>query len=292
MELRQLRGFAEVVRSGTFRAAAARVHLSQPALWQSVRALEEELGVPLFERAGRRVRVTRAGAQLFERAEAVLGAAERMHDLARELAAGRQGIVSLATPAPPVQLALAEAIGSFSRRHPEVRIEIHDLVTSPIAALRDGTVDLAVAPRDRQLEGVRLFEAHVVLVVPPDHRLAKRKRVDVRDLSGEALLTSPAGSLSRELLDRACRRAGLTPHVRMTSPSPGMLYALAQSGFGAAVLASDAAIGCGARPSPLLADRKTLLATEAWLQWRSRDDLAPAARLFVDHVIASRAAEA
>src|SRR5213075_3576990 len=101
-------------------------------------------------------------------------------------------------------------------------------------------VDLAVAPREHDLEGVRLFEARVVLVVARGHRFARRQHVEVRDLDGMPLLVSPPGSLSRELFDRACKRAGISPTIRTTSPSPGMLVALARNGFGAAILASDA----------------------------------------------------
>jgi DNA-binding transcriptional LysR family regulator len=287
MELRQLRAFAEVARTGTFRAAAVRLHLTQPALWQQVRSLQDDLGVALFERAGRRVRITRAGAQLLERADGVLAAADRLREVATGLREGREGLVSLASPAPPIELVLAEAIGAFARAHPSIRLELHDVGVagrSSVDALVAGEVDLAVAARQPELDGFRLFRAHVVVAVADRHPWARRRRVAVEQLRGEPLLTSPDGSLSRGLLERACVAAGFAPDIRLASASPGVLVALARSGYGIAVLADDAATATGARRTAMLTDAHGPLATEAWLHWRPGGPLAPCVALFVDHV--------
>lgn len=279
MELRQLSAFAAVVRTGTFRAAAAEIHLTQPALWKQVRSLQDELGVVLFERAGRRVRLTRAGAELLERAAAVLDGAQRLGELATALRAGSAGIVSIATPAPPVQHLLAAAIGAFARSHPGVPVELIE-TSAPLAALESARADLAVAPRAPGLPGFRLFDVHVVALAGPGHRLARRRRIDAADLRGQPLLVSPRGSLSRRLLEGACR--GWEPAVRMESASPAMLVALATHGLGVAVVASDALAGAGPVRPCVVTDRGAPLATEVWVHWRDGAGLGAAARAFVD----------
>src|SRR5258708_6459733 len=102
MELRQLTSFVETARSGTYAAAAKRMHLAQPAVWKHVRTLETELGVALFERVGRGVRLTGAGTVLLDRAEQILDGAGRIQDLARDLRAGRAGSVTIGCLAPHV----------------------------------------------------------------------------------------------------------------------------------------------------------------------------------------------
>jgi DNA-binding transcriptional LysR family regulator len=241
------------------------------------------IGVALFERAGRRVRITKAGVQLLERAAVVGGAAERLRELAVAIRSGTEGVVSIATPAPPIELVLANAIGEFSRTHPRVQIEIRD-TQAPIEALISGDVDLAVAPRQPTCDGFRLFRAHVVVVVRHDHRLARHKRVDVGQLREEPLLTSLPGSLSRGLLDRACRGAGFEPTIRLASASPGVLVELARHGFGVAALASDAIRGTRAKTSSVLTHDDRALSTEAWLHWRRNAELSPSVRGFVELV--------
>src|SRR6266542_3822902 len=127
MELRQLRYFAEVVRAGTFRGAGERLHVAQPALWAQVRGLERELGVPLFEKVGRNVRLTTPGAQLLERAHDVLAGAERVQELAEDLRSGRAGTITIVTPAPAVERALAALISRFRKRHPGMRVIVEEV---------------------------------------------------------------------------------------------------------------------------------------------------------------------
>ena len=274
---------------GTFRAAAAASHITQPALWQQVRGLQDELGVALFERVGRRVRVTTAGAQLLERAHAVLGAASRMSELAAAIRAGQGGIVSIATPAAPVQHVLAPVIGALERADPGVRVEFRDPAPgkTTLDALREGEVDLAVGPRDPAYEGVRLARIDVRVVFAGRHAWARRRRVHVRELRELSLLVSPPGSFSRGMLERACAGEGFTPVIRLESASPPMLVALARSGYGTAVLASDALAGVTQASVPRLVHDGPRRELEAWLQWRSRRELTPAVRHFIEGVRAT-----
>src|SRR5438105_4835552 len=95
MELRQLRYFAEVARAGTYAAASQRPHVAQPGVWKQVRSLERELGVVLFERVGRRVRLTSGGTLLLAQAEAALAGVSRVDGLAADLRAGVTGTVTV-----------------------------------------------------------------------------------------------------------------------------------------------------------------------------------------------------
>src|SRR5437867_8512056 len=122
MELRQLECFVATAREGTYSAASELLHLAQPAVWKHVRGLESELGIALFERTGRRVRLTTAGQAILDRSEQLLDAAARMRTFAGELRDGRAGMVRIGCLAPHVLGFLAPVVGAFRRAHPDVNV--------------------------------------------------------------------------------------------------------------------------------------------------------------------------
>src|SRR5437867_797317 len=122
VDLRQLAAFVAVARSGTYAAAAMQLHLAQPAVWKHVANLERALGVQLFERHGRLVRLTASGRAVLVRAEAVLEGAEAVETLARDLRSGRTGTVTIGCVAPHVVGFLAPVIGAYRKAHRDVRV--------------------------------------------------------------------------------------------------------------------------------------------------------------------------
>jgi DNA-binding transcriptional LysR family regulator len=216
-------------------------------------------------------------------------AAARLDDHARHVREGHEGVVAIATPAAPVQLVLADAIRAFARAHPRVHVDLRVTAGAPSVALdvlRAGEVDVAVGPRSddaaHQLEGFALSEVDVAVLLPRDHAWRAHRRIEVARLRDEPLLVSPPGSLSRTLLTQACARAGFEPRVRLATASPVMLVALARTGFGVAVVASDALLGV-ATPSvarAVLVEKRRRLVEEVWMHWR-RGPLAPAVERFI-----------
>ena len=293
MELRHLRYFVEVARSGTYHAAADALQVAQPALWQQVQALQRELGVPLFERAGRRVRLTRGGAVLLEQAERVVAAADRLNVMAGDLRAGRWGVLAIACYTPHLERFLAPVIGRFERAHPDVRIEVHQFaatggavssIPAAIAELMAGEVDLAVGPRSPSgVEGFKVDESWVVALVARAHPWAERSSIEVGLLRGEPLLLQAGReSFSRSAVDRACHAAGFEPRVKLESPSTAALAALAENGVGVALL-PDALVpsGFAGVVLPIRGAGDSLL-REAWLCWRQGGLTSGAARAFVE----------
>lgn len=290
MELRQLRYFAEVGRVGTFRGAANRLSVAEPALWQQVRRLERELGIALFERIGRGVRLTEAGQRLLARAEDALASSQRITELAQDLRDGRVGTVSIAVPVPAVGRFLAAAIARFRRAHPDIRIVMQEfpradvtprtspVLRTPIDALLAGVVDVAIGARAESLPGMRLYDISVVAL---GHGRPS-KRISVSRLRGEPLLVPPPGSFSRTLLEHAFHAAGLEPRIEFESPFPQTLVALSYHGLGIAVVADDA-IGFEERArAAVVTSRGRALAAEHWLHWRTTSD--PAVATFIEAV--------
>ena len=246
MELRQLRYFVEVARSGTYAAAAERLHVTQPGVWKQVRVLETELGVALFERTGRRVRVTRDGAALLALADATVAGAIRVGDLARDLRAGLTGTVVVGCVSSHVAGFLAGIVAAHRRERPKVRVRLDETdraadVNDPFGALRSGAVDVVTTSSAASgFDGFPIYDVQVIAVLPPRHPWKRRAEIHVRDLANQALLTTPVNYLSRTLLDEAAAHSGIELTVEGESTSPVALLALTHAGLGLAVLASDA----------------------------------------------------
>lgn len=286
MELRQLRYFVEVARAGTYGAAAERLHVAQPGVWKQVRALETELGLVLFERHGRRVRLTSDGAILLAQADAALAGTLRVRDLAADLRAGVSGTVVVGCVSSHIAGFLAGLVAAHQREHPNVRVRLEEFDRTthphdPFDALRAGAVDVVTTSSPGSgFDEFPIYDVHVVAILASRHPWRGRSTIHVRDLAGRPLLTPPAGYLSRSLLERACARAGVELTIAMESSSPVALLALARARLGVLVIASDA-VPPPTRPHPVIVDDSGPLAkTVSMITPRSPR---PAVAEFADH---------
>lgn len=296
MELRHIRYFAEVARLGTYQTAADRLHVAQPAVWQQVQTLQQEIGLRLFEKAGRRVRLTVAGRELLEDAERVLAAAERFRSAAADLASGRSGVVAIACYTPHLERFLAPIIGRFERAHPEVRLQVLEFaatggdvsaIPASAASLLSGEVDLAVGPRPVSgADGFLVDQSRIVALVAQGHPMAAMDRVPLRALEGEPLLLQASrDSFSRSAIVRACHLAGFEPSLKLESRSSAALAALAEHGVGVALLPDAVVPRDFSGVVRQITEDGDLLGRETWLCWREGSLSAPALRAFVDVAI-------
>ncbi|HET7487529.1 MAG TPA: LysR substrate-binding domain-containing protein [Acidimicrobiales bacterium] len=195
MELRHLRSFVAVAEELHFGRAAARLHVAQPAVSQTIGALERELGVLLFDRSSRSVSLTEAGAALLPDAVAVLERVEAFADAASRRRSGSAGRVSIGVPPalPPDLLTEVMAIGRTAA--PEAKLVAKSLTRrQPAGALADGAVDLVLARGPVSAAGVMsvlVASEPVGLAVPSDHPYAARAAVEAADLNDQPLVSFP-----------------------------------------------------------------------------------------------------
>jgi DNA-binding transcriptional LysR family regulator len=239
VDLRQLRSFVAVAEAGGFSKAAGGLRLSQPALWRQVRALEAELGVRLFDRVGRRVRLTGPGEDLVAQGRDLLARAESLGERARTFGAGDTGVFRLGAT-PQTLESLAGFLAHWRRSFPRVSLQlIEDGGAQLLDRLEAGEIHLALTfggdPRFhyRLLRPIRLLA-----VVQTGHRLAHGRTIEVADLVRERLLLLRPGFGSREWLDAAGRVVHARPHILVESGAPSTLIALARAGHGVAVIPS------------------------------------------------------
>jgi DNA-binding transcriptional LysR family regulator len=250
MDLRHLRYFLCVAEEMHFGRAASRLGISQPPLSQQIRALEEELGVQLFERTSRRVRLTRAG-QLFEpEARKTLAQAERAAQTARKAHRGEIGHLGLGIiSSGPFVPKVANALYRFRQAHPNVELTLHELGRDDqIAAAQQDRIDIGIIrgfepptlPADFTIDC--LLEERMVLALRDDHPLAQREAdLAISDLRGEPLVLYGAagGAGFNEHFFALCKDAGFQPVVIHEANGLATLLGLIAAGFGASILAQS-----------------------------------------------------
>jgi DNA-binding transcriptional LysR family regulator len=300
MELRQFTYFVAVATFGSYHAAAESLHVAQPGLWQQIHGLQRELGIALFERAGRGVQLTHAGAMLLESARRVLAEESRLRAVAEDLRSGRTGVVAVACYTPHLERFLAPVLGRFERAHPEVRVEIHefaanrggvDAIAGSMAELMDSKVDIALGPRHPTgVEGFKVDESRVVALVAHDHPWAQCTRITIAELRDQPLLLmSSRESFSRSAIERACHGAGFEPTVKLASASSLALARLAEQGIGVALI-PDSLVPLDFKGTLLhFAGAGDLMRREVWFCWREGSLTSPGVIAFVNE--ARRAVE-
>ena len=204
-------------------------------------ALENELGVALFDRVGRRVQLTSDGRDLLQRARRLLDDVESLAERARMLKGGSTGTIRIGAPTQVIEAVLAPFAAIFRRRHPGVEVQFVDATAERLRRHIDsGDVQIGVLPVGPDpFEGPLLYAVHVTLVVPRQHRLARRRTADVAELAGEPVLLLGHQFGLRSWFDSACDAAHVKPRLVAESASPHTLVSLARHGFGVAVVPSD-----------------------------------------------------
>jgi LysR family transcriptional regulator, hydrogen peroxide-inducible genes activator len=257
MEIHQLRYFLAVAEEASFSRAAAREHVAQPSLSQQIRKLEAEMDQRLFDRLPRSIVLTEAGKRLLEYARKVLAeiadARCCLDDLQRDVS-GRLVVGALPTIAPYV---LADLIGKFQRRYPKVTLEITEETTENLALrLEDGTVDVALASTCNEsptLERHTLGNEALFVLLPKEHRLAKKKRIKWADLKLEKfLLLHEAHCLTAQVSD-LLEAHHLQPELPVRSAQLATIVQMVARGMGVSLVpqmmvAHEFSSGCVALP--------------------------------------------
>lgn len=248
MDLRHLRYFLCVAEEMHFGRAAQRLGISQPPLSQQIRALEDELGVRLFDRTSRRVRLTEAGELFVPEARQTLMQAEHAIETARLARRGELGRLRVGfTSSGPFVPLIASALYRFRETHPEVALTLRELGRDEqIEELRRGGLDIAlvrgVAPPE-PLPDVHvrcIIEEDMVVAMRAGHPLADRAAdPSIADFAGVpmVLYAAPLGAGFNEHFFALCREAGFEPEIAHEASSFATLLGLVAAGFGATILA-------------------------------------------------------
>jgi len=289
MNFNHLRAFATIADAGGFARAAARLNLSQPALSRQINALETELGVPLFDRIGRRIQLTGEGEDLLRRSRRLLAEAESLGERARSLKTGESGILRVGATPQVIENLLADFLIPYRRHHPGV--EVHLVEDGGIrlhSRLERGDVHLAMtAVGGTRFEDRLLYPMHLLAGLSPTHSLSRRRVLEIAELADQPLLLLHRGFGSREWFDAACQIAHIRPRVLLESSAPQTLVALAATDYGIAILPSNAQVPDHLVRAVPLVHRGVSIGSWAHIAWDPQRFLARYAEQFVEELVLS-----
>lgn len=247
MKLNQLRYIVEVTRQGlNVSAAAEALYTSQPGVSKQIRLLEEELGVPVFERSGKHfVGLTPAGKNIVEVAERILAESSNISAIAEEHRDDQRGSLTIATTHTQARHALPPAVQRFRQYYPRVSLHFHQGTPVQIAELATaGKVDFAIAT-----EALDLYQDLVMLpcyhwnrsvIVPEDHPLCAESTLTLEAVAKYPIVTYVFGFTGRSQLDEAFLSRGLQPNVVFTATDSEVIKTYVQLGLGVGIMASMA----------------------------------------------------
>jgi DNA-binding transcriptional LysR family regulator len=247
-DLRRLRAFHAVAERRSFSEAALALGYAQSVVSHHVAALEKEFGLTLIDRARRPVGLTEAGERLREHAATVLGQVSTAEEELRALAGLLTGTVRVGAFLSACTSFVPQALARFVAAHPGVDVQLEQLEPVPaLRRLRAGELDIAVVwevPGEPSVSDEEGFERMFLaddpyrIVLPPGHRLARRRQVNLADLARDHFIAPPTEVSPgyRAMLERLCGEAGFTPEVRSLVRDVTVGRAIVAAGLGVALI--------------------------------------------------------
>jgi LysR family cys regulon transcriptional activator len=247
MNFQQLRSVREAIRRDfNLTEVANALYTSQPGVSRQIRELEDELGIEIFERNGKRlVGLTEPGTEILRIVERLLLEAENLKRAGAEFTNRATGELVIATTHNQARYRLPQAIKAFRERFPGVRLALHQQSPERIVeALREGTADIGIATeslaQEPELVAFPSYEWNHVVVVPRDHPLAAAEQPGLDELARHPLITYDSRFAGRKRIDAAFAHAGLAPEVVLTAMDADVIKTYVNVGLGVGIIASMA----------------------------------------------------
>lgn len=248
MNFQQLRALREAVRQGfNLTGAASALHTSQPGVSRQIRELEDELGIELFHRAGKRLTgLTPPGLAVLPIVERLLLEADNLKRAGEDFAASGRGTLTIAATHTQARYALPPAVRDFSVAHPEVVLRLHQGTPTQVAAmLLSGEADIGVATEALaaydELVALPSYRWTHVVVVPRGHALAQpHEALTLQRLAAYPLITYESGYTGRTHIDEAFQRRGLALNIVLSAMDADVIKTYVELGMGVGIIASMA----------------------------------------------------
>lgn len=282
MEIRQLRYFLDIAQTEHLTQSAQNLFVTQSTLSHGLRQLEQELGVTLFDRLGRGLKLSQAGAEFRVHATRALKEIEAGRMALADLSGLQSGKLTVGAFPTFLNTVVPATVAAFSQAHPGVMVEVRDLRAGAIEALLlRGELDLGIAfhpTEHEEIETEPLFDERMLLVVGPSHSLAGRRSLAMKALAGLPLALLPRTFATRRLIDASLRQADVAPTVRVEMDSVESLLGVCRHSDLASIVPERAA-----RQAPdlhAIALTEPQMVRHAGILWRRGASRSAAARAF------------
>jgi DNA-binding transcriptional LysR family regulator len=245
VDIQLLRSFIVTAEMGNVTAAAKRLHLSQPTLSRQIKTLEDHLGIKLFERVGKFIRLSNSGESLLEQCRTIVELVQNLPASVHALRSGHAGLLKVGASPQLLERLFPLFLPSFQTENPGVEIRITEAhSTSLLEMLSAGDLHVAMSPfsSDPRYRMHKLGHLKVLAAGRPETGRSRRTTIDIGEVCEHKILALKRGFKSRDLFDAACRLKGLRPVIALESTAPHTLIALAGAGIGYAIIPSQTPI--------------------------------------------------
>jgi DNA-binding transcriptional LysR family regulator len=287
MEWQQLEYFQMVARMEHVTRAAEQLKISQPALSRSIAKLEEELGVPLFQRQGRTLSLNRYGEMFLKRVNRAIQEITDGKQELQDLLNPSHGTVSLAFLHTLGTNVVPDLIGSFRTVFPQVNFQLYQNNTHAILdQLERGDIDFCLSSPTVTRPGIRwlhLFTEELFVFVPNDHPMADRESIDLHEMSEEPFILLKPGYGLRSISDRLCAEAGFTPRATFEGEEVATVAGLVAAKLGVAILPD--VVGVDKTKLAKVRVRTPSCRREIALAWLEGRYMTPVAKRFQEFVV-------
>ena len=237
MELRQIHYFIEVAKREHMTEAAEALHVAQSAVSRQIYNLEAELGVPLFIREGRSIRLTPIGQMFARQMEKALIVIDQAKREIEECLDPERGTVRIGFPSSLAAHALPTAISAFRKEYPYVQFRLNQgSYYSLVDGVIKGEIDMALLGplpmKEKRVKSDILFMENIVALLYSGHPLAGRASIALSELRGDQFVLSPKGFVLRDIVVNACRQMGFEPEVSFEGEDIDALKGLVSAGLG------------------------------------------------------------
>lgn len=285
MDIRQLRYFIAIAEEGQITAAAKRLNMAQPPLSQQLKQMEEELGVTLVERHGKRTELTEAGRTLYRQAQNIVHQLEETISEVKETGEGIRGSLSIGVSALSAYF-LPEKIRLFQQAYPSITYKIWKGDTQLLNEwLEKRTIEVAIVRLPHSLTNcttIPLEEEPFVLIVPATSALATQDRVQMHEVAALPLIMPSIPGLGiYELLVKDFSRLGVQPNVICECPDISLIVSMVCAGIGASIVPRSAWETHQNSQMHSLVIEGTSISSSAAIVWQSERHLSKAARRFL-----------
>ena len=240
MYLEQLRHFHTVAETGSFTRASQKLLLTQPAVSNQIKKLEEDLGQKLFERQRRQVQLTRAGEILHTYTRRIFQQLREAEGILEDLKNIETGVLSLGTVDVVSIYVLPKIFQGFHKKYPRVEISIEvDNSTNISRGVLEGELDLGFVTlpvEDSNLISIQIYQDRMQVVAPPGHPLGDKKIISLGDLEQTTLIIYKKGSVTRKIIEEVFEKEGRTFMPDMEIDRPEAMKMLVESGLGVSIL--------------------------------------------------------
>lgn len=232
MELRQLKYLLSIAEEGTFTAAAEKLFISQSALSQQVKSMEEELGVPLFDRSRNRLRFTQAGELLRSRAQRIVKEVDEAKTAIDELEDLCRGSLAVGVVQTVNAYLMPQVASSFSAQFPNVHLKIEELPAPQIEQrIHDHELDLGISftPTEfTDLEFVSIFEEELLLITNTGHPFSRNSHIELKELHEQNLILLSRDYCTRRIWDECTKAVEISPNIQIEMNTIGAILATLQ----------------------------------------------------------------